>query len=301
MPQQRKIVFNEALHQYKDEDNKVYTSVTTLIDKYKEKFDENFWAKKKAEELGTTPELIKQNWKEIRDEACNRGNETHKLLEDSINQANGKTTFDPTKVDRGSLGVGVIIVSKTNLHVLQATPLAKKYPSIFAYLRKYIEDGWTLFAEKRVYLAEFLVAGTIDVPLIKGNLFIIVDWKTNKDELKFEAGYYKKVSNIKTDTWIKTNKRLFHPISDLPDCKGELYTIQLSMYAHILEEWGLKCVALVLFHIRPNMTPRPYNITYRKLHCQRLLQHNLKGESTTSSTKFGIKPSNNNPNQFGIF
>lgn len=301
MPVQKKIVFNEALHQYKDEDGKVYTSVTTLIGKYHEAFDENFWAAKKAKELGTTTEAIKQSWKEIRDNACDRGNTEHKLLEDSINEANGKTSFDPTKVDRGSLGMGVLVVSKTNLHILQNTPLAKKYPSIYAYLRKYIEDGWTLFAEKRVYLAEFGIAGTIDVPLIKGNLFIIVDWKTNKDELKFEAGYYKKVNNIKTDTWIKTNKRMFHPLSDLQDCKGELYTMQLSTYAYMMEEWGMKCVALVLFHIRSNVTPRPYNIPYRKLHCQRMLEHNLKKGSTTSGTSSGIKSNTNNPNQFGIF
>lgn len=285
----RNIVFDSVAHSYKDEDNNCYTSVTQLIEKYKEPFDINYWAEKKSKELKLPKEVVLQNWKDIKDYACDKGNKVHENLENDINNSIVQESNSVNKLSSvvnkllSVLGIPLNTKGITNvdLDVFSHSNLAKTYPEIFEYLKKYILDGCTLYVEKRVYLYEYLIAGTIDCLLIKGKQFLIVDWKTNKDELKFEAGYYKKVNNIKTDNWIKTDTRMLSPINYLPECKGIIYTLQLSLYAYILEQWGLQCIGLTLFHIRNNNKPISYNIKYEKSSAELILIDNknkLKNE-----------------------
>lgn len=289
----RSIEFDPTIHQYTDEDKNIYTSVTTLIGKYHPKFDESYWAKFKAEQLGTTPEIIKENWKQIREFSQEKGTKEHNLLEDSINQATHKSVSNYHKNNIINLLTNLnIVITSTNLEVLKNTPLAKKYPKIYKYLEAKILDGWSLYAEKRVYWYEYLVAGTIDCLLIKGKTFIIVDWKTNKDHLKFKSGYYKKVNGIKTDIWVDKKEYFFKPIQHIEHCKGNIYTLQLSLYAYLLELWGFKCIDLILFHIMEDLEPIDYKITYRYSDCQILLIDN-KNVSTKSKT-------NNSTESFGI-
>ena len=88
---------------------------------------------------------------------------------------------------------------------------------------------------------------------------MILDWKTNKDPLKFTPGYYKKEWNadrtkkVKTGQWVPKNDRLLHPLSNVPYCKGMIYTLQLSMYAFMCELWGYEVAGIVLCHIRPEL------------------------------------------------
>jgi len=290
----RTISFNEGLHQYTDEYSKIYTSVTTVIKNYHEQFDENFWAKKTAKKTGLTTSIVKQNWKEIRETSGIKGTKEHKLLEDSINDSRGYKPnelklFGMQKVD-----------GKIDLFALAKSPLGIKYPKIFEDIKRFIEDGYTVYVEKRIYWAEFLIAGTIDCLLIKGRKFWIFDWKTNKDELKFEAGYYKKINGIKTTQWIKLNKYFYHPLTMLPDCKGMIYTMQLSLYAYLLELWGYECEGLALYHIREIPTSfdikeiilKVYNIVYQKQACQLLtIDHKnrlINNISNNRDTRFGI-------------
>lgn len=285
------IKFDEALHRYTDEAGTPYISVTTLIGLYHAKFDEDFWAKKKAKESGLPVSVIKQNWKQIRDFACERGNNEHKLLEDSINDSTGGAKFDFEKSE-GKTGLGSIIITKTNLNILQDSPLAKKYPKIYSFLRKHIEEGWSLYPEKRVYWVDYTIAGTIDCLLVKGKLFMIVDWKTNKDELKFESGYYKKVNGVKTNTWVPKKEYFYAPLQNLEYCKGMVYTMQLSLYAYILELWGYKCVGLYLFHMRENIAPRDYLIKYLQSYAQLLLIDFKMRSANTGKSNFGTSQGN---------
>ncbi len=281
MVEKRTLLFNEELHKY-TLDGMPCTSVTQKIELVSPKFDTEYWAKYKAKQLGTTPELIKQDWKDITDYACDRGNKIHKKLEDSINIANDVSEYK-SKPKEWSFSLEKY--DKTNLHILANTPLAEKYPKIYQYLRIKIEDGWTLFAEKKVYWWEYLIAGTIDCLLTKGKFFIIVDWKTNKDILMFKSGYYKKVQGIKTNDWVDKKEYMLAPLGHLEHCKGIKYTLQLSLYAHLVELWGLTCVGLVLFHIRNEEELKLYEIKYLQ-HAAEILG-NFK-PNTTNLTKFGI-------------
>jgi hypothetical protein len=113
-----------------------------------------------------------------------------------------------------------------------------------------VNDGWSIYAERKIFIKDSGIAGTIDLLLIKGQHFMIFDWKTNKGELKFKSGYYKKHNGFKTNIWVDKKTFMFYPINHIEDCKGSTYTLQLSMYAHMLEvETELKCFKLCLFHI----------------------------------------------------
>lgn len=291
----RTIKFNEELHRYTDEDNLVYTSVTTVIGQYHKQFDETYWAREKAKDTsiynpyrGMSEKQIKNQWKETREFSCEKGNKTHKLLEDSINASNGKANFNFDKLKIGT-GNGVIVINKTNLNVLATTPLAIKFPKIFNYLKKYIEDGWTLYAEKRIYWYEYLIAGTIDCLLVKGKQFMIVDWKTNKKKLEFRAGYYKKYNGMETSQWVDTNERFYAPLDNIPFCKGMTYTLQLSLYGYLLELWGYECIGLTLFHILHDEVQDPIKISYVRSDCEKL----CIDFSARSSINKNIKSSNN--------
>lgn len=288
MPVKRTITFDPIPHRYTDEEGLVYKSVTTLINDVVPPFDTEKWSKYKSEQTGLPQSVIKQNWKDINKEACERGTEKHEKLETSIKDSQFKRSLLST----AGISLGGREFTNIDIDVLSHSMLAKEYPVIFLFLKKHIENGAKLYAEKRVYSYEHLVSGTIDLLLVKGNKFMIVDWKTNKKELYFKSGYYKKVNGIETDKWVDTNEYMLEPLTHVQNCKGLIYTIQLSLYAWLVEYWGLTCAGLVLFHIRDNVEPKLYNIPYDKSSAEFLLIHRKNSLTTINNniknTKFGI-------------
>lgn len=295
MMQKRNIQFDEVLHKYTDEDNNPYTSVTTLIGEYTPQFNKDYWSKFKANQTGLSQQQVLENWNQITKEACERGSKEHKMLEDSVNNAVGRTSKELLLVTALNRLTGAEFTN-LNLDILAHSELAKKYPQIFIYLKSKVNAGWKIYVEKRTYSYEHLVAGTIDCLLVKGKEFIIVDWKTNKKELHFKSGYYKKVGGIESTQWVDTNDRMLGPLSHLQHCKGVIYTLQLSLYAFILELWGLKCVDLVLYHLRPDHEPRAYNIIYDRTSVELLMIHHKNKIRTTKTMSSPTKP----PPRFGI-
>lgn len=266
----RVITFDESLHRYTDEENLEYTSVTTLLGRYTPKFDSKYWSKYKADQLGISQKQVLDNWRKINKEACEKGTEKHKLIEDSVNSSIEK---DKKLLSTARNNLGGYKFTNINIDILSNSELAKVYPEIFNYLRGLINQGYTIYVEKRTYSFEHLIAGTIDCLAVKGKEFIIVDWKTNKKVLNFEAGYFKKVNGIESTQWVKTNDRMLEPLNRLDHCKGVIYTLQLSIYAYVLELWGLKCIGLVLYHLRDNEKPKPYNIIYDRINVELLFIH----------------------------
>lgn len=291
----KNISFNEEFHRYTDEDNNVYTSVTTLIGRYTPQFNKDYWSKYKANQAGLTQEQVLQNWEDITEEACARGTATHKMLEDSVNHA-----ISNYREKRNLLTTATIVLAGTeftniNIDILAQSNLSKTYPEVFSYLHAQVTShGCRLYVEKRTYSHDHLVAGTIDLLLVKGKQFIIVDWKTNKKEMHFKSGYYKKVGGIESTQWVDKKEYMLGPIKHLENCKGTIYTLQLSLYAYILELWGMQCVGLVLFHLRPEHKPKLYNIVYDKISVE-LLMIDHKNALTS------IKNRKDPPNQIGMF
>jgi hypothetical protein len=300
------INFNEAEHKYYDDNKKIYTSVTTLIGKYTEQFDTDFWSmftalknnhyKVKPEpekqsiyvagslfhlsDLKRTPlfaawqEEVKAKWKSTTIEACERGNIIHNAIESGINES---------KQDMSALSnqhispIGNRVIK--TIHDLDSTNLKRDFLPVYTRLSAYIDKGFSVFAEKRVFLSKYLIAGMIDAPLFIGKRFCILDWKSNKDTIHERAGYYKKekINNVwvKSDTFILTGKCFNYPLNNLEASKFNTYALQLSLYAFILEQWGYELIegGLEIIHFPVGNPPRLLKMPYLKNEIQLLLNH----------------------------
>lgn len=118
-----------------------------------------------------------------------------------------------------------------------------------------------------------MLSGTIDILCIKDTDFVILDWKTNRDGLQFESGYYKKDKTTKpaqlTNEWVSKSEYMLPPLNYLPNCNGYHYTMQLSMYARMVELiLGIPCVGLGLCHIASPFVKNNYGMPYRDVNNQ---------------------------------
>lgn len=281
----RNISFNEHLHRYTDEFFNEYKSVTTCINTYIPPFDKEYWSKYKAAQQGKTQEQILAEWDKTNKKSIDRGNKIHKDLEDGIKEAPIKSDEEEAKSNFIKL-----IPRVTTLNDFIDSPLKKEYPKIYAAILDMLQQGWVCYPEFRVYTSEHLIAGTIDCLLVKGGKIVtndlgsmviqdaefkILDWKTNKDKLSFQSGYFKKKNGIKTEEFIRKLEYMMKPLDYIENCKGSIYTIQLSLYARILELWGNKCTGLALCHIRPRIEPRFFKIPYWKESCDIMLNDRI--------------------------
>ena len=313
---EEEISFNDAQHRYYDEQNKdvVYTSVTQFLGEFEHKFDNEFWGmytalKDKGLKVKPQPDtktiiingkpaklssLLKDSlykcwyeetlakWRGINEEACIRGTNTHNYLEDTINQSKGMVSgYADNHLIKPKAGT---LKNLETVSDLDNTDLQERFPYIYNRLKGYIERDCIIFAEKRVRLDLVRLAGMIDVPIIKRNnkKFIIVDWKTNKDELKAKPGYYKKIlvggKWIKSDIFVETNDVFKEPINHLPFAKLYIYALQLSLYAYIMECWGYELVdkGLEIIHIRNGYEPRLIKIPYLLHEVELLIKYRLE-------------------------
>ena len=114
--------------------------------------------------------------------------------------------------------------------------------------------------------------------MIKDKFFIIVDWKTNKAPIKFESGWWEKDRDGKlTGVFVEKDKRFKYPLSTLADSIGNHYTLQLSAYNYLAEQFGLINQGNVLYHIRQVNTfeekVEPVVIKYLKEDIYKLFNH----------------------------
>ena len=253
------LFFDEGPHKYTDTLGNEYRSVTTLIGDYYNHFNADYWAHKKAREQGKSEKQIRAEWDRIKDEACERGTKTHNGIEDAIKEVSKFKNCIRYLNDTGSGRV----ITIADVPALIPTPLnieefkdatQNKYPEIYRVFDFYTERGYIIYSEIGAFLIDYLVSGTIDIFCYRPTDFVILDWKTNRDGLKFEAGYYKKdkstIPNQLTNEWIKKKQSMLPPLNHLDDCNGMHYTMQLSLYAIMAEIiLDIPCVGLGLCHI----------------------------------------------------
>jgi len=327
---QTTITFEPIEHKYTDDSGLVYTSVTTLIDKYKPKFNSKYWSMyvalrdngfkvrpdggkckdivvdgnfRSLESLYKNPinnnevSLVVNKWKKLTEDACARGNEIHDFLEDGINKSKNDKEGLTNKLISPSLGAGLLVIRTK--HDLDATDIGVNYPVIYDRLLVFINKGCTIFAEKRIYSTAYQVAGMIDVLIVKGRQFCILDWKTNKDEMIFESGYFKKKQiggvYVKTSEFVRKLEYMHSPLNNVELCKGMTYSLQLSLYAYIMIRWGYKLVenGLEIWHIRPGLAPKCIKIRYMEQDVINMLEHhynNISNNKKPNPLGLGIKP-----------
>lgn len=140
--------FDKASHSYRNVyTEEEYISATTLIGKFKKKFDTEYHAKKAAEKEGVTPEEIKERWKKINADSKVRGSNIHEAI-DIFNKTGDKDKEYETLLN--------------SLELLNAYDRTKSK------------------CETLVYNHNHKIAGTADCIEDLGNVFNVFDFKTNK-------------------------------------------------------------------------------------------------------------------------
>lgn len=267
------LYFDEGPHKYTDSNGNEYISTTTIIGQYAPKFDAKRWARIKAKEQGVTEKEILRQWNQIKEEACKRGTNTHNGLEDAIKDVS-KFKEAIRYLEQSESGRCITVADIPNLSVKpldidkfkEATN--NKYDEIYRVFQFYTDRGYTIYSEIGVFDPILLISGTIDILCIKDTDFVILDWKTNRDGLKFESGYYKKdkstVPNQLTNEWVKKDEKMLPPLNHLAECNGSHYTMQLSIYARLVERiLEIPCSCLGLCHIANQFILNKYGQPFR--------------------------------------
>lgn len=276
-------IYSDEKHVYFDKaDGKQFISATTLIHEYTNEFDESFWASYKALEeildlsiwlpvkktLLTTkkfnPKLItklgidenvfnekvneiKAEYQRKREESCSRGTSIHAVFENSFY---GRTQFDFSKFGYADLK-GDFVCNK-NYYKLDLE--RGVYPEFLISLTS--KDG------------VLKVSGQIDLLIIDGMDVTIIDWKTNAKIDK--TSYYDKNK--------KSNVMMKHPLNNLQDCNFNVYQLQLSLYAYMLQQinpdYNIKHLKIV--HIDHDNQQHEYECEYLKADVERMLKHYKK-------------------------
>ena len=318
------LFFDEGPHKYTDTLGNEYRSVTTLIGDYYNHFDADYWAHKKAREQGKSEKQIRAEWNRIKDEACERGTATHNGIEDAIKSVSkfkeAIKYLEEVKSGRCITIADIPDLIPRPLDVEEfKVATNNKYPEIYRVFDFYTKRGYIIYSEIGAFLIDYLISGTIDIFCYRPTDFVILDWKTNRDGLKFEAGYYKKdkstIPNQLTNEWIKKKQNMLPPLNHLDDCNGMHYTMQLSLYAimaeiildipcvglglcHIGSPWVLNKYGQPLrdnegYHVDPNgeETVKWFKIQYLKNEAKALLKdryYRLKADNKTSNQQLSL-------------
>ena len=285
------LYFDEPTHKYTDSLGNSYISVTTMIhDNYTPKFDKKYWLRKKSRELGISSKELERQWQAITDEACSRGTATHNGIEDAIKE-NSMFKNAIQYLNQVESGRCITVADIPNL-IPRPLDLDKfkeatnnKYEKIYDVFDFYINKGYTIYSEIGAFLIDYLISGTIDILCIKEDRFVILDWKTNRNGLQFEAGYFKKDKSTTpaqlTNQYIVKDEKMLPPLSHLDNCNGMHYTMQLSTYARMVELiLDIPCVGLGLCHIGSPFIKNQYGMPYRDKNNQYPIDEN--GEETVN-------------------
>ena len=206
-----KFEFDPVAHRYTYE-GEPFISVTRFIQQFHKPFEQDYWSKVKAEQAGVPQDWILAEWKKLNDYANEVGTDTHQWIEDYFNQI-----WKPLP---------------NNLDVIHRI---NKFNKIYAKQLFKLEP---LKFEVRVFSPKWKIAGMIDSLFVYRGKIYILDWKTNKD---FTDDNHQK----------GTYEKLLAPFQDYYKNHLNEYSIQLSMYALILEEWGFQVGGAYIVHIGP--------------------------------------------------
>lgn len=218
------IVFKADTHSYTSIDpseNITWTSVTSVISKFKKPFDAEAISiksskNKKGKWYGMTPEDIKEAWKNESQKAMNLGTWYHNQRERDLLSCDTISRED----------IVVPIFKPVEVDGIKKAPDQK------------LGDG--IYPEHMVYLKSAALCGQADrVEIVNGKVNIY-DYKTNKE--------------IKTESyvnWEGVSDRMLAPLNHLDDCNLNHYALQLSFYMYMILKHNpkLKPGKMVIEHI----------------------------------------------------
>lgn len=267
------IVYFDDTHEYIDKnDNLKGISVTTMIHSYTNPFDSNFWSSYKALEALCEPEVfsllkeqllktkkinyqsldkfvnindfndkkkeILKNYELENKKSCEYGTMIHKQMENSIYSKDTKI------LKKFGLGGKMSVFSNSNnLNLVNGI-----YPE---FMLSYRDN-------------DFLLCGQTDLLIIDDNEITIIDYKTNK-KLDFKSFY---------DKYKKSSINMKYPLNKIQDCNGNHYTLQLSTYAWILQQYNsnYNIKNLTIDWIDHNGKETFFNVPYLKTEVEKMIK-----------------------------
>jgi hypothetical protein len=272
-----KLFFDPVEHKYTDELNNPYISVTTLLNNYVPEFDRAKWLAHGSKDLGISQKELGERWDNITKESQERGTAQHEVLEDSIKNYSmfAKAVRYLKDIDGGRMitiqDIAELseVVEPLDMELFMAST-DYRYPAIYENFQKLIDIGYKIYSEIGVFLQDALISGCIDVPCISETGFAILDWKTNKDGIKKESGYFRKDKSEQpyqlTNEWVTKHETMKPPVNNLPDCNFYHYALQLSLYAYMTEmTLHLPCNGIRLCHIQAPFILNKYGMPYRDI------------------------------------
>lgn len=218
-----------------------YTSVTTVLGKYHEKFDSDFWSAKVAARDGKTQQEVLDEWKRINDEANAYGTALHEILERYL-LAPYRMYSPRDDFEKRVINAFVLCCNQNNLKLTVSNTI---HPERIMSL-EFTEDKG--------------MAGTSDIiEDIHNDMFNVWDFKTNK-EFRFESKY---------------NQWMSFPINHLSDCQYNSYAMQLSIYGVMYERETRKKFnrAGLFYWDKHSETFTLYHVPYMKLEAEKLVDH----------------------------
>jgi len=270
------VAFNDEEHVYWNIESGVrYISVTTLIEKFGEDFDPEFWSNYKALEQLISEDYFKIEKKRLLD--TRKFDKEYYLKTYDIDE----TKFNSVQQDILDKWHGENVKSCERGTTIHAKIEKEFLDSGVCELQKYglggkfnVRSGDVPLDEENGVYPEYLIhvddgdlhlAGQIDLLIKNGNDIYLKDWKTNK---KIETkGFY----NPKT----KSTKKMKYPLQDMDECNFSHYTLQLSIYAWMIQfrypDFNIKGLQLVHFDHDGKRTA--YDIEYKKSTVERLLRY----------------------------
>lgn len=274
--------FNTECHKYFNIDNpsKEYISVTTLIHKYTQEFDKEFWSAYKAlekllpkeswdiekksllntkrfhkeildtyniseEDFNKVQQDILDLWDEENRKSCERGTKIHEEIENSFYD-------NPKDISLQKFGLGGKFECKKDYSELDLE--YGVYPEYLVYRES--DDGI------------LRIAGQVDLIVKQGNEITIIDHKTNK-KIEQKSGF---------DSATKSNAKMKFPLNNLMDCNFYHYTLQLSTYAWMLQKINPNFIIkdLIINHYDHNGKNTLYHCDYLKQDVEKMLYHYKK-------------------------
>lgn len=267
------VSYNDELHKYWVKDSSEFCiSATTLIHKFTT-FDEDFWSSYKAfervapesfkkiknnllktkkiqknilevlgieeEEFQKTKKEILKEWAIKREESCIRGTKFHSEQEEQ--HWNGNTK----EIKQLGLGGSFVPISTNKIEI------GKKgiYPEILL---------------SRISNDKILkVAGQADLVIVDGNEVHVLDYKTSKSIDK--KAYF--------DTRSRKATMMKYPLNNIEDSNFWHYTLQLSLYAWMIQKECPEAIikSLTLIHYDHDGNITNYECEYRKKDVERML------------------------------
>jgi hypothetical protein len=200
------VTFYDEPHKYYAENNELI-SVTTLIHKYQEDFDEQYWSQYKGNQFNIKPSEVLRAWNFINKKGTIKGSAIHDYAENLFQNKK----FEYPK--------------QTILNEFGFDPVWEEYRITKKHVDNFYNDVQgkliPIRTEFVVYDKETHIGGMVDILFynVKAKEFQIWDWKTNKDF----------TSEMKS-------RHLLDELYLLEDCDLEIYSLQLELYKQIIEK-----------------------------------------------------------------